>query len=197
VLQPIKMLYKGTLRVLLVLLHDFPEFLCEYHSSFCDCIPTSCIQLRNLILSAFPRNMTLPDPLMPQLKVPANTRQALPLRTYASHSPGLASRTLSQPLSVVAVAVSLMHTPRAPAMQVDRLSDMSKPPTILSNLTTPLCSNERFPNLKSDLDNFLRGAARDSFLKVLLSPPCPQPALFFCLRLRLHSHLPRPLTLNP
>ena len=100
------MLYKGTLRVLLVLLHDFPEFLCEYHSSFCDCIPTSCIQLRNLILSAFPRNMTLPDPLMPQLKVPANTRQALPLRTYASHSPGLASRTLSQPLSVVAVAVS-------------------------------------------------------------------------------------------
>jgi hypothetical protein len=25
----VKLLYKGTLRVLLVLLHDFPEFLCE------------------------------------------------------------------------------------------------------------------------------------------------------------------------
>ncbi|KAF9924836.1 hypothetical protein BGZ67_009078 [Mortierella alpina] len=29
-------LYKGTLRVMLVLLHDFPEFLCDYHFSFCD-----------------------------------------------------------------------------------------------------------------------------------------------------------------
>ncbi|KAJ1569392.1 hypothetical protein HK405_005645 [Cladochytrium tenue] len=32
-------------------------------------IPHSCIQLRNLILSAFPRNMRLPDPLTPNLKV--------------------------------------------------------------------------------------------------------------------------------
>ncbi|KAF9207336.1 hypothetical protein BGZ49_000688 [Haplosporangium sp. Z 27] len=62
-------LYKGTLRVLLVLLHDFPEFLCDYHFSFCDVIPQSCIQLRNLILSAFPRNMRLPDPFLPNLKV--------------------------------------------------------------------------------------------------------------------------------
>ncbi|KAG0365781.1 CCR4-Not complex component, Not1-domain-containing protein [Gamsiella multidivaricata] len=62
-------LYKGTLRVLLVLLHDFPEFLCDYHFSFCDVIPNTCIQLRNLILSAFPRNMRLPDPFTPNLKV--------------------------------------------------------------------------------------------------------------------------------
>lgn len=63
------MLYRGTLRVLLVLLHDFPEFLCDYHYSFCDVIPSSCIQLRNLILSAFPRHMRLPDPFTPNLKV--------------------------------------------------------------------------------------------------------------------------------
>lgn len=63
------MLYRGTLRILLVLLHDFPEFLCDYHYSFCDGIPSSCIQLRNLILSAFPRNMRLPDPFTPNLKV--------------------------------------------------------------------------------------------------------------------------------
>eukprot|EP00285_Hemiselmis_virescens_P010077 CAMPEP_0173402176 /NCGR_PEP_ID=MMETSP1356-20130122/53121_1 /TAXON_ID=77927 ORGANISM="Hemiselmis virescens, Strain PCC157" /NCGR_SAMPLE_ID=MMETSP1356 /ASSEMBLY_ACC=CAM_ASM_000847 /LENGTH=728 /DNA_ID=CAMNT_0014362471 /DNA_START=1 /DNA_END=2184 /DNA_ORIENTATION=+ len=67
--EPIKLLYKGTLRVLLVLLHDFPEFLCEYHFSFCDAIPPSCIQLRNLILSAFPRHMVLPDPFTPQLNI--------------------------------------------------------------------------------------------------------------------------------
>ncbi len=57
------------LRVLLVLLHDFPEFLCEYHFLLCDAVPTTCIQMRNLILSAFPRNMRLPDPFTPNLKV--------------------------------------------------------------------------------------------------------------------------------
>ncbi|KAI8142365.1 CCR4-Not complex component, Not1-domain-containing protein [Fennellomyces sp. T-0311] len=64
-----RLLYKGTLRMLLVLLHDFPEFLCDYHQSFCDVIPSTCVQLRNLVLSAFPRNMRLPDPFTPQLKV--------------------------------------------------------------------------------------------------------------------------------
>ncbi|KAI8355165.1 CCR4-Not complex component, Not1-domain-containing protein [Blakeslea trispora] len=64
-----RLLYRGVLRVLLVLLHDFPEFLCDYHYSLCDVIPASCIQLRNLILSAFPRNMRLPDPFTPNLKI--------------------------------------------------------------------------------------------------------------------------------
>ena len=38
---------QGTLRVLLVLLHDFPEFLCQYHFPLCDCIPPPCIQARH------------------------------------------------------------------------------------------------------------------------------------------------------
>ncbi|XP_063227280.1 CCR4-NOT transcription complex subunit 1 isoform X2 [Bacillus rossius redtenbacheri] len=67
--KPVTLLYKGTLRVLLVLLHDFPEFLCDYHYTFCDVVPPNCIQMRNLILSAFPRNMRLPDPFTPNLKV--------------------------------------------------------------------------------------------------------------------------------
>eukprot|EP01012_Entosiphon_sulcatum_P039609 TRINITY_DN5237_c0_g1_i1.p1 TRINITY_DN5237_c0_g1~~TRINITY_DN5237_c0_g1_i1.p1 ORF type:complete len:2313 (-),score=417.20 TRINITY_DN5237_c0_g1_i1:44-6982(-) len=65
----IRLFYKGTLKILLVLLHDFPEFLCNYHFSFCDVIPPSCIQLRNVILSSFPRHMRLPDPFTPNLKV--------------------------------------------------------------------------------------------------------------------------------
>ncbi|XP_019463581.1 PREDICTED: CCR4-NOT transcription complex subunit 1 isoform X2 [Lupinus angustifolius] len=65
----VRLLYKGTLRVLLVLLHDFPEFLCDYHFTFCDVIPPSCIQMRNIILSAFPRSMRLPDPSTPNLKI--------------------------------------------------------------------------------------------------------------------------------
>lgn len=60
---------QGTLKVLLVLLHDFPEFLCEFCFEFCDTIPCNAIQMRNLILSAFPRNMRLPDPFTPNLKI--------------------------------------------------------------------------------------------------------------------------------
>ncbi|KAI0928230.1 hypothetical protein AcW2_004306 [Taiwanofungus camphoratus] len=55
-------LYRGSLRLLLVLLHDFPEFLSEYYFTLCDVIPPQCIQLRNIILSAFPPTITLPDP---------------------------------------------------------------------------------------------------------------------------------------
>lgn len=64
-----KMFYRGTLRVLVVLLHDFPEFLCSNYVLFAQSIPHSCVQLRNLILSAFPRVMHLPDPFTPDLKL--------------------------------------------------------------------------------------------------------------------------------
>ena len=67
--DPIRLLYRGTLRVLLVLLHDFPEFLCEYYFGFCDYIPSTCVQMRNLILSAFPRNMQQPDPFQADLVI--------------------------------------------------------------------------------------------------------------------------------
>lgn len=65
----IRLLYKGTLRLLLVLLHDFPEFLCQFHFRLCDSIPPLCVQMRNLVLSAFPRAMRLPDPFTQDLKV--------------------------------------------------------------------------------------------------------------------------------
>ncbi|RWS10080.1 CCR4-NOT transcription complex subunit 1-like protein, partial [Dinothrombium tinctorium] len=65
----VDLLYKGTLKVLLILLHDFPEFLCEYCYELCDAIPCNAIQMRNLVLSAFPRNMRLPDPFTPNLKI--------------------------------------------------------------------------------------------------------------------------------
>ncbi|GKF05270.1 CCR4-NOT transcription complex subunit 1 isoform X1, partial [Tanacetum coccineum] len=41
--EPVRFLYKGTLRVLLVLLHDFPEFLCDYHFSLYEQITCSNI----------------------------------------------------------------------------------------------------------------------------------------------------------
>lgn len=57
-------LYRGASRILLLLLHDFPDFLAEYYFSICDIIPPNCIQLRNVVLSAFPSNVVLPDPYL-------------------------------------------------------------------------------------------------------------------------------------
>uniref|UniRef100_A0A0E0F0Y1 CCR4-Not complex component Not1 C-terminal domain-containing protein n=1 Tax=Oryza meridionalis TaxID=40149 RepID=A0A0E0F0Y1_9ORYZ len=92
--QPIHLLYKGTLRVLLVLLHDFPEFLCDYHFSFCDVIPPSCIQMRNVILSAFPRNMRLPDPSTPNLKIDLLAEISIPPRIMSDVDGALKSKQM-------------------------------------------------------------------------------------------------------
>ncbi|KAI9893478.1 MAG: hypothetical protein M1814_006775 [Vezdaea aestivalis] len=65
-----KELYRGVLRVILVLHHDFPEFLAENHLQLCSVIPPHCTQLRNLILSAYPSSFPeLPDPFTAGLKV--------------------------------------------------------------------------------------------------------------------------------
>jgi CCR4-NOT transcription complex subunit 1 len=65
----IKKLYEGTLRVVLVLLHDFPLFLSGYHLSLCNVIPENCVQLRNVVLSAVPKGINLTDPFTPNLKI--------------------------------------------------------------------------------------------------------------------------------
>lgn len=61
--------YKGILRFLLVLLHDFSDFLSYYALDLCDSIPHFCIQYRNLILSAFPRDLKLLDPFGSCVKI--------------------------------------------------------------------------------------------------------------------------------
>lgn len=60
--NPTRTLFHGSLRLLMVLLHDFPEFLSEFYFSLCDMIPARCIQMRNIILSAYPPTLRLPDP---------------------------------------------------------------------------------------------------------------------------------------
>ncbi|KAF2746507.1 Not1-domain-containing protein [Sporormia fimetaria CBS 119925] len=62
--------YRGVLRVMLVIHHDYPEFLADYHFRFCNSIPMHCTQLRNLIVSAYPSSvMEMPDPFSGGLKV--------------------------------------------------------------------------------------------------------------------------------
>jgi len=55
-------LYRATLRTLLVLMHDFPGFLVEFYHTLSTAIPVQCVQLRNIILAAFPAvDSPLPD----------------------------------------------------------------------------------------------------------------------------------------
>ncbi|WAR11775.1 CNOT1-like protein [Mya arenaria] len=120
--KPIHFLYKGTLRVLLVLLHDFPEFLCDYHYAFCDIISTNCIQMRNLILSAFPRNMRLPDPFTPNLKVD--------MLADIAHAPRIPTNFAN------------MITPVSFKNDLDSYLKTRSPVTFLSDLRSSLQSNE-------------------------------------------------------
>jgi CCR4-NOT transcription complex subunit 1 len=96
----VRTLYKGTLRMLLVLLHDFPEFLADHHFSFCDVIPTTCVQMRNLILSAFPRNMRLPDPFTPNLKVEHLPEIAQAPRVLSEYTAALQPNNFLQDIDV-------------------------------------------------------------------------------------------------
>lgn len=65
-----KELYRGALRILLILHHDFPEFLADNHFRLCNIIPAHCTQLRNVVLSAYPSSFPeLPDPFSAGLKV--------------------------------------------------------------------------------------------------------------------------------
>uniref|UniRef100_A0A1I8HS60 CNOT1_HEAT domain-containing protein n=1 Tax=Macrostomum lignano TaxID=282301 RepID=A0A1I8HS60_9PLAT len=73
-IKTVQALYRGALRLILVLLHDFPDFVSEYHHALCDVIPANCIQLRNLVLSAFPKAVQLLDPI----QSPAAQCYALP-----------------------------------------------------------------------------------------------------------------------
>ncbi|WFD29244.1 hypothetical protein MSPP1_000251 [Malassezia sp. CBS 17886] len=62
-----RLLYMATVRLLLLLLHDFPEYLALHHESLCDVMPTTCIQLRNIVLCAYPPGTRVPDPFVPGL----------------------------------------------------------------------------------------------------------------------------------
>lgn len=63
-------LYKGALRIMLLLYSDFPEFLAENYVHLCNAIPAHCVQLRNLVLCALPQSMSeLPDQFTIGLKV--------------------------------------------------------------------------------------------------------------------------------
>lgn len=65
-----KDIYRGALKVLVVLHHDSPEFLAGNHVRLCAAIPPHCIQLHNMILTSGPSAFSkMPDPLQSGLKI--------------------------------------------------------------------------------------------------------------------------------
>src|SRR5208282_945223 len=91
-------LTKGLLRTLLVLLHDFPDYLSENHFTLCNLIPPGCVQLKNLVLSAFPRMKRLPDPFMQGLKLETITENKDPPRLSVNLASILDSLKIRAPL---------------------------------------------------------------------------------------------------
>lgn len=63
--------YRGTIRFLLMLHHDYPEYLIENHVQLNSSIPKGCAQLHNIINSAVTRAAVndQPDPFTPGLKI--------------------------------------------------------------------------------------------------------------------------------
>jgi len=124
--EEILMLYSGTLRVFLVLLHDFPEFLSGYHIVLIDVIPSSCIQLRNLILSAFPSNMRFPDPLTPNLKIENLQDFQQPPVILSDYTANLIKYNIKQ--------------------DVDQYLKNKEPESLINNLSKILLKNEKENN---------------------------------------------------
>lgn len=61
--------YEATLRVCYVIVYDYPDFFCDFHFNFVNSLPDHCIQLKNIILSAFPPEVHPPNPFQRNLKV--------------------------------------------------------------------------------------------------------------------------------
>ena len=59
---PCQIFYKGILRIIIVLIHDFPDFLSAFSLQLCLNIPYKWIQIRNIVLSSYPRELKFRSP---------------------------------------------------------------------------------------------------------------------------------------
>ncbi|KAK3381600.1 CCR4-Not complex component, Not1-domain-containing protein [Podospora didyma] len=65
-----KEIYQAVLKLLVILQHDFPEYLATNHIELCQSLPPHATQLLNMILVASPTSFAkLADPFQPGLKV--------------------------------------------------------------------------------------------------------------------------------
>lgn len=81
----VQTIYKGTLRIVLVILHDFPDVLSEFHYVLCDALQPNCIQLRNLILCACPRDI-------PQHELYSQSKEVVSNQGHPQNTPVFSSK---------------------------------------------------------------------------------------------------------
>ncbi|CAL3970892.1 unnamed protein product [Diplocarpon coronariae] len=63
-------IHQGVLKLVVILYHDFPDFMAANHIKLCANVPSHSVQLTNLILSATPTQYSdIPNPLQPGLKI--------------------------------------------------------------------------------------------------------------------------------
>ena len=121
--EGLRLFNKGVLRIMLVLLHDFPEFLSDYAWTLLEIIPLSCLQLRNIVLIAAPTALRFCDPL--DRSVPL---QEMPELFFMPRVLGSPADVLPPPLRV----------------EVDKYLSMRPPfaaPLAFTNSATPLSIN--------------------------------------------------------
>ncbi|KAL8007311.1 putative CCR4-Not complex component, Not1, MIF4G-like domain superfamily [Plasmopara halstedii] len=116
-------LYKGVTRIILVLLHDYPDFLSDFYTSFCDVLPATCVQLRNVVLSAFSRSTRLPDPLSLGLQVAQLPEVSVAPRLMSSWGAALSHNGIKDHVD------EFLHAPsnRASVFPFDLISKLIRP----------------------------------------------------------------------
>ncbi len=59
---PCQVFYKGIFRIIIVLIHDFPDFLSAFSLQLTLHIPDKFVQIRNIVLSSYPRELKFRSP---------------------------------------------------------------------------------------------------------------------------------------
>lgn len=59
---PCQIFYKGIVRIVIILIHDFSNFLSAFSLQLCLHIPEKYIQIRNIMLSAYPKELKFRSP---------------------------------------------------------------------------------------------------------------------------------------
>jgi hypothetical protein len=94
--EELRVVHRSTARLFLLLLHDFPDFLCDQSFALLEEIPQEFMQFRNIVQSAYPRSMKIPNPFDVSNQ---NYQNAPEFRSLPTVSQKVESRVSSHSLS--------------------------------------------------------------------------------------------------
>jgi CCR4-NOT transcription complex subunit 1 len=132
--QPVLVdMFRGIFRNLLVLHHDFPEFLCTNYTYLCSRVAYEVPQLRNLILTSRPvAYQDLPDPMTPGLKIERLEEMKQSPELAADFDAILTMENLAEPLESALKKGS--DSDAVIKQLISSLQESNKPATVASPL---------------------------------------------------------------